>query len=240
MAVQLTGMAERRVLRIVHALVRDEPVVALHGPRSVGKSTLLREFAAGEGVDVVDLDDPEVLDAAVANPALAVSGPVPVCIDEYQKAPELLSALKARLNRDGALSGTAVLTGSTRQDAVPATAEALTGRLHTLTILPLSQGEIAGVHEDLLSVLMSDPEGAVSAYPTSTTTRDDYIARVCAGGFPLALRRSGAARTRWFDDYVLLSVERDAVELARIRQRQVLRSLLERLAGQTAQVLNVT
>ena len=236
----LTGMTERRVLNIVHALVEDEPVVALHGPRSVGKSTLLREFAAGRGVDVIDLDDPEVLDAAIANPALAVSGPAPVCIDEYQKAPDLLRALKARLNREGALSGTAVLTGSTRQDAVCATAEALTGRIHTLTIHPLSQGEIAGVHEDLLSVLMDDPDEAVAAYPTSTTMRDDYITRVCAGGFPLALRRSGAARARWFDDYVLLSVERDAVEIARIRQRQVLRALLERLAGQTAQVMNVT
>jgi hypothetical protein len=63
-------MTERRVLNIVHALVEDEPVVALHGPRSVGKSTLLRKFAAGRGVDVIDLDDPEVLDAAIANPAL--------------------------------------------------------------------------------------------------------------------------------------------------------------------------
>ena len=123
-----------------------------------------------------------------------------------RKSRDLLRALKARLNREGALSGTAVLTGSTRQDAVCATAEALTGRIHTLTIHPLSQGEIAGVHEDLLSVLMDDPDEAVAAYPTSTTMRDDYITRVCAGGFPLALRRSGAARARWFDDYVLLWV----------------------------------
>ena len=240
MAGRFAQMVERRVLGIVHDLVRDEPVVALHGPRSVGKSTLLRAFAAVHGSHVVDLDDPEVLEAAAANPALAVGGPAPVCIDEYQKAPELLSALKARLNRDGAVPGTAVLTGSTRQDAVPTTAEALTGRLHTLTILPLSQGEIVGTREDLLSALMDDPDGAVAAHPTSATTRADYIARVCTGGFPLALRRSGAARARWFDDYVRLSVERDAVELARIRQRQVLRALLERLAGQTAQVLNVT
>lgn len=234
------GIVRRRLLDIVNALVQDEPVIAIHGPRSGGKSTLLRAFAAGRDADVVDLDDPAIRDAALANPALTVGGAAPVCLDEYQKAPDLLGALKARLNREGAKPGTAVLTGSTRQDAVPLAAGALTGRLHVLTLLPLSQGELAGVKEDLLEALTSDPLSAVAAHPTSSTSREDYVARVCAGGFPLALRRSGQARARWFDDYVRLSTERDAVELARVRQRPVLQSLFSRLVGQTAQVLNVT
>jgi predicted AAA+ superfamily ATPase len=133
-------MAERRILRILSGLVVDEPVIALHGPRSVGKSTLLRSFAVGRGSDVIDLDDPGTLEAVLANTALAASGPTPLCIDEYQKALDILDAIKARLNREGSLPGTAVLTGSTRHDAIPRTAQALTGRLHVLTILPLSQG----------------------------------------------------------------------------------------------------
>ncbi|HSO04380.1 MAG TPA: ATP-binding protein [Candidatus Limnocylindrales bacterium] len=214
--------------------------MALHGPRSVGKSTLLRGFAESAGVEVLDLDDPVVCDAVRASPLLAVSGGAPVCVDEYQKAPELLDALKSRLNREGSLAGTAVLTGSTRHDAVPRTAQALTGRLHVLTILPLSQGEIAGVREDLLERLLIAPEEAVAALPTSSTTRAEYVQRLCVGGFPMAVRRTEAARNRWFDDYARLSVERDALELARVRQRQVLRAMLDRLAGQTGQVLNVT
>lgn len=240
MAAPLTGIVPRRILEIVNTLTLDEPVIAIHGPRSVGKSTLLRAFATSNGVGVVDLDDPAIRDAAIANPTLAVSGATPVCLDEYQKAPDLLGALKARLNREGALPGTAVLTGSTRQDAVPRSAEALTGRLHALSLLPLSQGEIAGQREDLLDALTKDPLHAVAVHPTSSTSREDYVARVCAGGFPLALRRSGSARARWFDDYVRLTVERDAVELARIRQRRVLRFLVDRLASQTAQLLDVT
>ena len=63
----------------------------------------------------------------------------------------------------------------------------------------------------------------------------------CApGGMPLALRRSGAARSRWFDDFVRASVERDAVELSKIRERQALADLLGYVAGQTGQLLNVT
>jgi uncharacterized protein len=110
-----------------------------------------------------------------------------------------------------------------------------------MTIWPLSQGEIDGTPENLLIALRVDPDAAVGAHPTSHTIRAEYADRVCAGGFPLALRRSpGPARNRWFDDYLRQSIERDAVELARIRQRQLLRELLGRLAGRTGQVLNLS
>lgn len=241
MVTQLHGVVERRVSRILAGLISDEPVIALHGPRSVGKSTILRTLAEERGVAVVDLDEPAVVDAVRASPAAAVSGNAPVCVDEYQHAPELLEALKARLNREGSLAGTAVLTGSTRQDALPRAAQALTGRLHTLTIWPLSQGEIAGVDENLIPALRAAPDAAVASLPSSATSRAEYIEKAVSGGFPLALQRSTpAARNRWFDDYVTQSLERDAVELVRIRQRQVLRELFTRLAGQTGQLLNVT
>ena len=234
------GMAARRLSPILDALAREEPVVALHGPRSVGKSTLLATFAASRGVPVLDLDDNAVRDAVVANPSLAVFEHTPVCLDEYQRAPGVLDAIKARLNAEGTLPGTAVLTGSTRHDALPRTAQALTGRLHVMSIWPLSQGEIGGTTEDLVTALRDDPDGAVAAHPSSTTTREDYIERVCAGGFPLALRRAAGSRNRWFDDYVEQSIERDVLELSRVRQRQVLRDLLSRLAGRTGQVLNLS
>ena len=233
-------MTARRLSPILDALAAEEPVIALHGPRSVGKSTLLAIFAATRGVPVLDLDDNAVRDAVLANPSLAVGEHTPVCLDEYQRAPAVLDAIKARLNREGTPPGMAVLTGSTRHDALPRTAQALTGRLHVMTIWPLSQGEIGGTVEDLVTALRDDPDGAVGAHPSSTTTRSDYIERVCAGGFPLALNRAGAARNRWFDGYVDQSIERDALELARIRHRQVLRELLGRLAGRTGQVLNLS
>jgi uncharacterized protein len=230
----------RRLLPILDDLSRQEPVIALHGPRAVGKSTLPQAFAVTRRVPVLDLDDNAIRDSVLANPGLAIGEHTPICLDEYQRAPLVLDAIKARLNREGSPPGVAVLTGSTRHDALPRTAQALTGRLHVMTIWPLSQGEIGGTFEDLLTALRNDPAAAVAAHPTSTTTRAEYVDRVCAGGFPLALRRDGAARNRWFDGYIDQSIERDAAELARIRQRQVLRDLLERLAGQTGQVLNLS
>jgi predicted AAA+ superfamily ATPase len=236
----LARFAPRRVSLLLDDLLHVEPVIALHGPRSVGKSTVLNALAEARGVPVLDLDDLGARDAVTANPQTAVAAPGLLCVDEYQHAPQILDALKARLNREGTLPGSAVLTGSTRQDALPRTAQALTGRLHTMTIWPLSQGEISGVSENLLQALRTEPDATVAAQPSSNTTRKEYVDRLCAGGFPLALRRVGTARDRWFDDYVGQSLEHDAIELVRIRQRTMLRELLGRLAGRTGQVLNLT
>ena len=225
---------------LLSRLLTEEPVIALHGPRSVGKSTVLRIVSEAYGVEVIDLDDIEVREAVAGNLGLVTSGTTPLCIDEYQRLPEVLDGIKARLNREGSRPGTAVITGSTRQDALPATAQALTGRLHTVTIWPLSQGELGGVREDLLAGLREDPERIVLEHPTSATSREDYAARVCAGGLPLAVRRSGAARARWFDDFVRQSVERDALELSHIRQRQAMVDLLTHLTAQTGQLLNMS
>jgi len=231
-------MLPRRVFPIALEWMRDDPVLLLEGPRSVGKSTLLREIAAATNGILVDLDDPGVRDAVTADPALYISGDQPVCIDEYQKAPVVLDAIKAELNKQ-TTPGRFVLAGSARHDALPAAAQALTGRLSRLHVFPFSQGELAGENENFLDVIIENPAAVITATP-STTTRSDYIDRIVRGGFPLAVAASTAsARRRWIDEYVRLSLERDVRELSRLRQGHLLEGLLGRLAGQTAQVLNV-
>ncbi|MBI1845087.1 MAG: ATP-binding protein, partial [Actinobacteria bacterium] len=238
----LRGHVRRRLTSVLEQRLREEPVIALQGPRSVGKSTLLAEIAAAHGVQVIDLDDPQVLDALRANPTAYLATRPPVCIDEYQKLPLILDAMKARLNRS-TQPGNFVITGSTRYSALPVAAQSLTGRLHVITILPLSQGEIAGHHETFLEDLCIDPDAAIAsavAGSPSLTSRQDYIDRVHAGGLPLALSRpTMASQNRWFDDYLRLVLDRDVIELSRVRQREQLPRLLARIAGQTAQVLNI-
>ena len=161
---QLDGLVPRRVSDLLAEQVRTEPVIALHGPRSAGKSTVLRGFAEAVGGSVIDLDDVEVREAIQGNLAASVRAGAPICVDEYQWVPGILDALKARLNREGSLPGTAIITGSTRQDALPATAQALTGRLHSLVIWPFSQGELGGVRETCskCSRVMPTPSSALS------------------------------------------------------------------------------
>jgi predicted AAA+ superfamily ATPase len=231
-------LAPRRLEDVVQSLMCDEPVVALTGPRTVGKSTLLRRLADRSQHDIIDLDDPTTRRVVADDLAFHASAPSPVFVDEFQHVPELLDSIKAELNRD-TRPGRFVLTGSTRYSTLPSTAQSLTGRVHVVTVWPLSQGEITGVRETFAERLLTDPESLATVTP-STTPRSEYAERILAGGMPAALRRTpGAARSRWFDDYVDLVVERDVLDLRKIRQRTVLPTFLRRLAAQTGQVLNI-
>jgi len=236
---RLTGIVPRRIETVALDRFHEEPVLLLQGPRSVGKSTLLRRLAAESGARILDLDDVATREAVASDPATFVAGPEPVCIDEYQQVPLVLDAIKAELNRDGR-PGRFVLTGSARHESLPAAAQALTGRLHRLPVYPLSQGEIVRADERFLGRLFAGDAGGMAGR-TSSTSREEYVERIVAGGFPIPLSRATAAgRYRWFDDYVRLTVERDVRELARVEQAAVLPKLLERLAGQTGQVLNLS
>ena len=234
----MAELIQRRLEDVAIQRMSESPVVLLQGPRSVGKSTLLRALADRRDARVVDLDDPGVRSAVADDPGLFVSGPGPVLIDEYQRVPEVLDSIKAELNRDGS-AGRFVLAGSTRFDALPLASQSLTGRLHRLEIHPLSQGEIDGTRENLVETLFSDTGAAVSIGPAAST-RDHYVQRIARGGFPLALKRAQGARDRWFDDYVSLCLERDLLEVGRVRRPAALAPLLSRLAAQTAQLLNMS
>lgn len=231
-------LIERRLLELVPDLMRDEPVVVLAGPRTVGKSTLLRGLAQVSNARVLDLDDPATRMLVADDLAFYVGGPGPVFIDEFQHVPTVLDAIKAELNRD-TRPGRFVLTGSTRYSALPRTAQSLTGRVHIQNVWPLSQRELGAVPGTFVGRLLDDPEAALPSAP-STTSRADYAARVLAGGLPAPLARTGdRSRARWFDNYISLVIERDLTELRDVRQAAVLARFLRRLASQTAQVLNV-
>ncbi|WP_196716825.1 hypothetical protein [Actinomyces trachealis] len=70
---ELVGIVPRRVSEVLADQVRMEPMVALHGPRSVGKSMVLGAFATNVGSGVIDLDDIEVCEAVEGNLAASVS-----------------------------------------------------------------------------------------------------------------------------------------------------------------------
>jgi len=232
----LDRKVERGVLPVVLERMAEEPVIALEGARSVGKSTLLRSIAERHAVEVLDLDDPATRSAVAADPAFHAQGPSPVCIDEYQRVPEILDAIKAELNRD-TRPGRFVLTGSTRWNALPRGTQSLTGRLDIVTIRPLCQAELDESSGLVLGLI--DGSATLRSHNASTTTRADYIERVVAGGFPLALSRTARGRSRWLANHVRNSLERDVAEISRIRQAARLPELFARLASQTGQLLNM-
>jgi len=236
---QAGDLRPRRLTDVLHRQMAEEPVVILTGPRTVGKSTLLRALADALDQPILDLDRPEARSAAAEDPSFLVSGPGPVLIDEFQHVPELLDAIKAELNSD-TRPGRFVLTGSTRYTVLPQAAQSLTGRAHVINVLPLSQGELDGHRERFADALLTDPAQLLEG-TSRPVRRDEYTSRILTGGFPSMLQRQTTrARISWFSDYVNMVVMRDVLDIARVRQREALPRLLRQLASQTGQILNIS
>jgi len=232
-------LADRRLIAVLDRRLEEEPAIVLNGPRTVGKSTLLDALARRRGTVVVDCDDPATRAAVRNDPGRFVAGPGLVLIDEYQHVPDLLDAIKAELSRE-LRPGRYMLAGSTRYSTLPQAGQALTGRVDILDVLPLAQLEIDGTPGvPLLHRLLEDAD-ALAGAERSTTTRDEYTRRVTSGGMPVALRRPpGRSRSRWFANYIDLVIDRDVIELTRVRRREMLPRLLTVLSARSGQVLNI-
>src|SRR6202042_19984 len=112
---------------------------------------------------------------------------------------------------------------STRYAAIPAAAEALTGRVDIIPVLPLTQGEIDGIRETFVARLLDGDGVAGLPAEAAAATRDKYARRSTAGGMPVALRRPpGPSRSRWFANYVDPVVDKDLIDIPRGRQREML------------------
>ena len=139
----MTEWISRRLSQVLRQRLDETPVLMLEGPRSVGKSTLLAELAPSEEQMIFDLDQAQFRLLAEQNATALVGGVSPVLIDEYQRVPSLLDAIKARLNRE-TRPGMFVLAGSASYDSLPKGTQALTGRIQRLPVMPFTQAEIDG------------------------------------------------------------------------------------------------
>ena len=141
------------------AAMADTPVVAVVGPRQCGKSTLVQQYMEDRGGTYASLDDAGRRAAANDDPTGFVEeAQLPFAIDEFQKAPALLDAIKLRVDRErrgGARpAGMFLLTGSANVWATLGISESLTGRAERIQLWPLSQGELEGRRERFLDRLL--------------------------------------------------------------------------------------
>jgi predicted AAA+ superfamily ATPase len=224
-------LVERGLTEVVIEAMASARVVALLGPRQAGKSTLARMLAAGElEADYLSLDDEPVRIPALADPAGFIAARErPAVIDEVQRAPELLLAIKARVDRDPR-PGQFLLTGSANLRRIPAVSDALPGRVDYLALWPFTQGEIAGRREDFLTGLF---EGRVPSVHDAPVGRGHYAEMLLTGGFPEARSRPSGARPRFFASYVDSIVDRDLADASRVRDPASVGTLLRLLAARS-------
>lgn len=228
-------MAESYLTRALTETVVDAMesarVVALLGPRQSGKSTLARVLAADRlPAGYLTLDDEPVRSLATSDPGGFVAGlGRRTVIDEIQRAPELLLAIKSRVDLDNT-PGQFLVMGSANLRRIPTVADALPGRVDYLTLWPFTQGEMIGAGGDLVSRLFRGDIPSISDAPVG---RLQYAERLLAGGFPEALRRKGAARARFFDGYVTSIVERDLPDAGRVHDPDSVATLLRLVAARS-------
>lgn len=232
----------RLVSAALNQRLRVMPAVVVTGARQTGKSTLARELAVDHR-RFISLDDLDALDIARRDPAALVGGSQPVTIDEIQREPALLPAVKQAIDQSRT-AGKFLLTGSANLLMMRQVSESLAGRASYLTLWPMTRREqegtgTCGVWEDLVSSSEGDWSDILAAQPAE---RADWRRLALRGGFPTpALQlKTAADRAVWFDGYVRTYLERDLQDLSSIAALPDFRRLMRAVCLRLGQLVNQT
>jgi predicted AAA+ superfamily ATPase len=227
-------LIDRKALPLVATALADTRVVLISGPRQAGKTTLARMFSDRDR-PYITLDDAGTLNAAKADPTGFIRGINRAVIDEVQRAPDLMLAIKASVDDDQE-PGRFLLTGSANLATIPAIADSLAGRMAVIPLLPFAQAEIRSSQGLMLDRLFAGEEPAIDG---EVVLGKALMNMVLAGGYPEALRRTTSARrVSWLEDYVSLILDRDVRDIANIDQLDRLPRLLNVLAEHAGQLIN--
>ena len=219
--------------RVAEALT-DTPVVLLAGPRQAGKTTLVRQIAASQGLRYLTLDDAVTLLAAREDPVGMIRSLDRAVIDEVQRAPQLLLAIKKSVDEDRR-PGRFLLTGSANLMALPTVADSLAGRMETLMLLPLAQSEMQGASVNWLDSVFSGHLPKV----LTPLVGEALVETVLRGGYPEAVSRATARRrTIWARQYIDAIIQRDVRDVAGIDKIDQLPRFLRALAQVSGQLCN--
>lgn len=220
--------------RVAEAMT-DTPVVLLAGPRQAGKTTLVRQLANRE-MRYLTLDDELTLLAAREDPVGMIRSLDRAVIDEIQRAPQLLLAIKKSVDEDRR-PGRFLLTGSANLMVMPTAADSLAGRMETLTLLPLSQSEL---HYSTVNWLDCAFAGQLPEIATPLVGTD-LVEAVLRGGYPEAVSRATPRRrAAWARHYTDALIARDVRDVAGIDKLDHLPRFLRALAQMAGQMCNYT
>jgi predicted AAA+ superfamily ATPase len=222
--------------RIVEQRIRDATadtrVTLVVGPRQSGKTTLVKKMASAK-TEYYTLDNATTLDAARQDPTGFVRGMDRAIIDEVQRAPGLLLAIKESVDSDQR-PGRFLLTGSANLMTLPKVADSLAGRMEVVKMLPLAQSEIRTKPSDFIRNAFRN-----QARAGDTIIADDLMTTVLGGGYPEALsRKTWPRRQDWYTDYVQAILQRDVRDIAQIEQIAQMPRLLRILAEHSGQLVN--
>jgi hypothetical protein len=232
----------RLVAQSLGERLRVMPAVVVTGARQTGKSTLVQDLTPG-GRRYFSLDDLDVMDAARRDPEALVGGVRPVTLDEVQREPNLLLAVKRAIDRRRT-PGQFLLTGSANLLLMGRVSESLAGRASYLALWPMTRREQlgfgrCGLWDELLDTHDDDWLDLLSARPDEP---EDWRAVARRGGFPTPAvhLRKAEDRAVWFDGYVRTYLERDLQDLSSIASLPDFRRVMQAACLRLGQLVNQT
>ena len=230
----MTTYHPRELSKLVHEALASLPVVVVTGLRQSGKTTFLRNDAGLRDRRYLTLDDYATLEAARRDPEALIAGDEPLTIDEAQRCPELLPAIKRSVDAQRVL-GRFLLSGSANLALLGGVSESLAGRALYLTLRPFSLRERSGRTEEkpYLVRFLEQPGLALGSggIPFDEAT-------ILDGGMPPIALHEIASRELWHLGYEQTYLERDVRDLAQVADLVSFRHVLRLAALRTAQILN--
>jgi predicted AAA+ superfamily ATPase len=210
--------------------LRSFPVVVVTGSRQTGKSTLVR---AVDDRPYLTLDNLEILERARQQPDALVRNSDRMTLDEVQRSPDLLLAVKRAVDERRIL-GRFLLTGSANLLLMQKISESLAGRALYLTLWPLTRREQLGLGQagawgrlfEWRDLLLAEKAPA-----------EDWRPLALRGGYPIPARElpDAEARSLWFDGYTRTYLERDLQDLSIVTSlvdfRRLMRAACLRIGG---------
>ena len=223
-------MKKRTLESTLKIALKTFPVVLLNGARQVGKSTL----ALDNFKNYLTFDDGELRLNAKENPKGFLKNlELPICLDEIQKVPTILEYIKMHIDTNR-VNGNFLLTGSSNVLDHKDSKDTLAGRLCELRLHPLSSKEKNDkANENVIEKLLNrDLKLAKKDYS------DEIINHIIDGGYPEILELEGLSKDLWFKSYIATYIERDARDLADIRDIDSFIKFVNILATRSGTILN--
>ena len=192
--------------------------ILLLGARQAGKSTLLAHLFPD--IKCIVFDPIQDLYGARKDPDFFLeSFPAPLILDEVQYVPELLAALKRKMDKSD-LKGQYFLTGSQNFSMLKTLAESMAGRVAIFQLDNFTLLEMVGLgkEEGWVISYLKDPETFYKnrkSLPSSSPSLIEFLFR---GTFPATIDIPTTQIPRYFRSYLQTYVDRDVRTQEDIRQ----------------------
>lgn len=245
----MNNYIKRTIEKTVKDMANSFPVVMITGPRQVGKTTLLNMLIkqSNENINYVTLDNLDARKLAVEDPELFLKTyKMPLIIDEFQYAPNLLSYLKIIIDKKRIQSfekdniqknGLFYLTGSQAFQTMSNVTESLAGRVGILNLYGLTKREIENVPE---TFFIPDKEILENKVRTENLDIIQIYERIIKGSYPEIYNNDIMNIRNYFETYITTYIERDIRQLINVQDELKFYKFISNVAVRTGQELNMS